>query len=86
MEDDEVSNNLKAKIAALKILRYRTMSHANSKNAVDISTPVLKLLATILDRGGSLAGNDAVEEECANHPSFSLIMILIWRFQSESLI
>ncbi|KAJ4463966.1 armadillo-type protein [Lentinula edodes] len=62
-EDDEVSNNLKAKIAALKILRYRTLTHANSKNAVDISTPVLKMLATILDRGGSLAGNDAVEED-----------------------
>ncbi|KAJ4468818.1 armadillo-type protein [Lentinula aciculospora] len=63
VEDDEVSDNLKAKIAALKVLRYRTMSHANSKNAVDISTPVLKMLATILDRGGSLASDDAIEED-----------------------
>ncbi|KAJ3999568.1 armadillo-type protein [Lentinula boryana] len=63
VEDDEVSDNLKAKIAALKVLRYRTISHANSKNAIDISTPVLKMLVTVLDRGGSLAGNDAIEED-----------------------
>ncbi|KAF9068921.1 armadillo-type protein [Rhodocollybia butyracea] len=62
-EDDEISNNLKARIVALKVLRYRTISHANSKNAVDISTPVFRMLATILDHGGSLSGNDAVEED-----------------------
>ncbi|KAJ3791729.1 hypothetical protein GGU11DRAFT_826083 [Lentinula aff. detonsa] len=45
VEDDEVSDNLKAKIAALKLSRYRTISHANSKNVL---TPVLKMLVTML--------------------------------------
>ncbi|KAJ3762232.1 cohesin-associated protein Pds5 [Lentinula raphanica] len=62
-EDDDVSDNLKAKIAAIKLLRYRSMSHAKSKNAVDISTPVLKMLVTILDHGGSLTGDNGIEED-----------------------
>ncbi|KAE9387817.1 cohesin-associated protein Pds5 [Gymnopus androsaceus JB14] len=63
VEDDDVSNNLKAKIVALKVLRYRSMAHADSKNALDISTPVLKMLASLLDHGGSMPNNEAVEED-----------------------
>ncbi|KIK70195.1 hypothetical protein GYMLUDRAFT_150761 [Collybiopsis luxurians FD-317 M1] len=62
-EDDEVSENLKAKVVALKLLRYRSMAHAYSKNAIEIATPVLKMFTTILLRVGSVAGDDDVQED-----------------------
>ncbi|CAK5272282.1 unnamed protein product [Mycena citricolor] len=53
-EEAEVTDNLRAKILALKVCRNRSLAHAKSDKAVEMATPVLKMLATILELGGSL--------------------------------
>ncbi|KAJ7755342.1 armadillo-type protein [Mycena maculata] len=53
-DESEVSDNLRAKILALKVCRYRTLAHAEADTALEIATPVLKMLATLVDYGGSL--------------------------------
>ena len=54
-------DELRAKILALKVCRNRCLAHASSEKALEIATPVLKLLATLLEHEGSL--NMPVEEE-----------------------
>jgi hypothetical protein len=61
VEDDDVSLNLKAKIMSLKVCRNRSLAHASSDTALAISTPVLKMLSTLLDHNGSFT-DDAAEE------------------------
>ncbi|KAJ7432911.1 armadillo-type protein [Mycena galericulata] len=53
-DESEVSDNLRAKVLAIKVCRYRSLAHASADNAIEIATPVLKLLASLLDHGGSL--------------------------------
>ncbi|KAJ6484326.1 armadillo-type protein [Mycena vitilis] len=52
-DDSEVSDNLRAKVLALKMCRNRSLAHAAKENALEIATPVLKMLATLLEHGGS---------------------------------
>ncbi|KAJ7096724.1 armadillo-type protein [Mycena belliarum] len=52
-DESEVSDNLRAKILALKVCRNRSLAHASKENAIEIATPVLKMLATLLEHGGS---------------------------------
>ncbi|KAJ7487778.1 armadillo-type protein [Mycena latifolia] len=52
-DESEVSDNLRAKILALKVCRNRSLAHASSENAIEIATPVFKMLATLLEHGGS---------------------------------
>ncbi|KAJ7135989.1 cohesin-associated protein Pds5 [Mycena epipterygia] len=52
-DESEVSHNLRAKILALKVCRNRSLAHASADNALEIATPVLKMLATLLEHGGS---------------------------------
>lgn len=59
--DDEVFDNLKAKVLALKVFRNRSLAHSTSEKALEISTPVLELYTKLLDHNGSLA-EDVTEE------------------------
>ncbi|KAK7046668.1 sister chromatid cohesion protein pds5 [Favolaschia claudopus] len=52
-DESEISDNLRAKILALKVCRNRSLAHAEKENALEIATPVLKMLATLLDNSGS---------------------------------
>ncbi|KAJ7839550.1 armadillo-type protein [Mycena olivaceomarginata] len=52
-DEADVSDNLRAKILALKVCRNRSLAHADKENALEIATPVLKMLATLLEHGGS---------------------------------
>lgn len=61
VEEDELPPLAKAKILALKVCRHRCLVHAGDESAVEIATPVLKMLATLLDNGGTLS-EDAVDE------------------------
>ncbi|KAF8067855.1 armadillo-type protein [Lyophyllum atratum] len=54
--DEDVSPTLRAKILSLKVCRYRSLAHAPSDQALDISTPVLKMFATLLEHSGSFTG------------------------------
>ncbi|GLB39171.1 putative cohesin-associated protein pds5 [Lyophyllum shimeji] len=54
--DEDVSPKLRAKILSLKVCRYRSLAHASSDKALDISTPVLKMFATLLEFSGSFTG------------------------------
>lgn len=56
-EEEEVSLACKAKILSLKICRNRCIAHATADTALDISKPVVKMLATILLNRGSLAAD-----------------------------
>ncbi|KAJ7160887.1 armadillo-type protein [Mycena filopes] len=56
-DDSEVSDNLRAKILAIKVFRNRSLSHAAADNALEMATPVLKMLATLLDNGGSFVAD-----------------------------
>ncbi|KAF8634850.1 hypothetical protein AX17_004098 [Amanita inopinata Kibby_2008] len=53
-EDDEVPDELKTKLLALKVCRNRSLAFGSSDKALDIATPVLKMFASILDNNGSL--------------------------------
>jgi sister chromatid cohesion protein PDS5 len=61
-EDDEVPAELRAKILALKVCRNRSLAHASSESALEISTPVLKMLTTLLLNNGSFKPDS--DDEC----------------------
>ena len=53
-EDHEVPDELEAKLLALKVCRNRSLAFGSSEKALEISTPVLKMFASILENNGSL--------------------------------
>lgn len=57
-EDDEVPPELRAKVLSLKVCRNRSLAHASSESALEISTPVLKMFATLLLNNGSFKPDD----------------------------
>lgn len=61
VEDEDLSNNLRAKLLSLKVCRNRCLAHASADRPLEIATPVLKLFATLLEHSGSL-NPDVVEE------------------------
>ncbi|KAJ3508895.1 hypothetical protein NLJ89_g5509 [Agrocybe chaxingu] len=54
LENEEVPDELRAKILALKVCRNRCLAHAKEEGALDIAAPVLKLLATLIEHEGSV--------------------------------
>lgn len=54
-------DELRAKVFALKVCRNRCLAHAESAQALEIATPVLKLLATFVEHDGTL--NPDIEEK-----------------------
>lgn len=60
-EGDAVSATLRAKILSLKVCRNRSLAHASSDNALEISKPVLKLFTTLLENSGSFAADTTDE-------------------------
>jgi sister-chromatid-cohesion protein PDS5 len=60
-EDDDVSPSQRAKVLSLKVCRNRCLVHASSHTALEISEPVLKMLATLLEHSGSFTA-EAVDE------------------------
>ena len=61
VENEEISDELRAKILALKVCRNRCLAHTEADNAAEIATPVLKMLATLVEHEGSLVPNVAEE-------------------------
>ncbi|PPQ70235.1 hypothetical protein CVT25_011295 [Psilocybe cyanescens] len=55
VENDEIPDELRTKVLALKVCRNRCLAHATSEQALEIATPVLKVLATLLEHDGSLS-------------------------------
>ena len=62
-DDDEVPDRLKAKLLSLKVCRNRSMAFGSSDKALDVATPVLRMLASILENNGSLTPD--ANEKCA---------------------
>ncbi|KAH8116096.1 armadillo-type protein [Phellopilus nigrolimitatus] len=56
-EEDNLPALAKAKILALKVCRHRCLVHSKTETALDVATPVLKLLITILENGGLISEN-----------------------------
>uniref|UniRef100_A0A0W0GEX7 Cohesin-associated protein pds5 n=2 Tax=Moniliophthora roreri TaxID=221103 RepID=A0A0W0GEX7_MONRR len=54
-EDAVLPDLTRAKVTALKVFRHRSLSHKDKPNALELSTPVLKMLAMLLDQEGTLA-------------------------------
>ncbi|KAJ7599219.1 armadillo-type protein [Mycena floridula] len=52
-DDDEVSDILRAKIQAIKVCRYRSLARASSPDAMEVTTPVLKMLVTLVENSGT---------------------------------
>ena len=63
--DEDVSTTLQAKILALKVCRNRSLAHASSDKALEISTPVLKMFGTLLEHNGSFSASFSESEEYA---------------------
>ncbi|KAF9482670.1 hypothetical protein BDN70DRAFT_399452 [Pholiota conissans] len=61
IENEDVDETLRAKLLALKVCRNRCLAHAESPQALEIATPVLRLLATLAEHEGTL--NPEVAEE-----------------------
>ncbi|KAM6492441.1 Armadillo-type fold [Amanita muscaria] len=59
-EDYEVPEELRAKLLALKVCRNRSLAFGSSEKALEIATPVLKMLSSVLENNGSLSP-DATE-------------------------
>ncbi|KIL63535.1 hypothetical protein M378DRAFT_192889 [Amanita muscaria Koide BX008] len=59
-EDYEVLEELRAKLLALKVCRNRSLAFGSSEKALEIATPVLKMLSSVLENNGSLSA-DATE-------------------------
>ncbi|KAJ7207075.1 armadillo-type protein [Mycena pura] len=62
-DESEVSDNLRAKILALKVCRNRSIAHAASENALEIATPVLKMMATLLEHRGSFMADSEEDKK-----------------------
>ena len=60
-QDEEVTPQMEAKVQALKVCRHRCLAHAGSEKALEHAAPVLKLLASLLEHGGSLTADGAEE-------------------------
>ncbi|KAH9985602.1 armadillo-type protein [Russula vinacea] len=54
VEESDVPPSLSKKIIALKVCRNRCLAHATSDAALDIATPVIRMLFALLEQGGSL--------------------------------
>jgi sister-chromatid-cohesion protein PDS5 len=61
VENADVSDDLRRKLLSLKVCRNRCLAHATSEQALEIATPVLKLLVMLVEYDGSL--NPEIEEE-----------------------
>ncbi|KAG1858786.1 armadillo-type protein [Suillus subalutaceus] len=61
VEDDDVQPRLRARILALKVCRNRCLAHASTDTALEVATPVLKMLSTLLDHAGSYSA-DATDD------------------------
>ena len=53
-ENDDISLACKAKVLSLKVCRNRCIAHATAETGLEISKPVVRMLATILHNRGSL--------------------------------
>jgi len=60
-EDEDVPDELRSKILTLKVIRNRCLAHKSDEQALEIATPVLKVLASLLEFEGSVNGQ--VDEE-----------------------
>jgi len=60
-EEEEVPDELRSKVLALKVIRNRCLARKSSEQALEIATPVLKLLMSLIDFEGSF--NEDVEEQ-----------------------
>ena len=60
--DEDVSPALRAKVLALKVCRNRSLAHGSSDKALEISTPALKMFATLLEHNGSFSASSEREE------------------------
>lgn len=61
VENAQMSSELRAKVISLKVFRRRCRAQAATENALDIARPVLKMLLTLLQFGGSFS-EDVAEE------------------------
>jgi len=82
IENEELSDNLREKILALKVCRNCCLAHAESDTAAEIATPVLKMLATLVEHEGSLIPN--IAEELALNPFKHFIFSTITCFVNQS--
>jgi sister-chromatid-cohesion protein PDS5 len=61
IEKSNIPPSLSKKIKALKVCRNRCLAHATSDAALDIATPVLRMLFALLEHGGSLQAENEDE-------------------------
>jgi sister chromatid cohesion protein PDS5 len=61
IEKSDVPPSLSKKIIALRLCRNRCLAHATSDAALEIATPVLKMLFALLEQGGSLRAENEDE-------------------------
>jgi len=66
LPDEDISATLRAKILSLKVCRNRSLAHASSDKALEISAPVLKMFATLLEHSGSFSASSSESEEYAH--------------------
>jgi sister-chromatid-cohesion protein PDS5 len=76
VEDDAISPTIKAKVLALKVYRNRSLAHASSNIALDVSRPVLKMFATLLEHSGSFSADAADEYVPTFFPVFAFVLNL----------
>ena len=57
IEDTQVSADLRAKTLALKVCRHRCLALAESDEALEIATPVLRMLITLIQHNGSFTAD-----------------------------
>jgi sister chromatid cohesion protein PDS5 len=68
IDDNAVPDAYTAKIQSVKVCRNRCLALAATDTALDIFTPVFKMLITLLENGGSL-NTESDEEYVSNFHS-----------------
>jgi len=81
VEDEDVPPRLRARILALKVCRNRCLAHASTDTALEVATPVLKMLSTLISHGGSYSGG--ATDESVSHV-FNRVYLLTLRLVANS--
>ena len=60
-EEHQIPPRLRARILAIKVCRNRCLAYSTTESALDVATPILKMLLTIIENDGSFNANQDEE-------------------------
>ena len=56
-DDSALSASARSKMLAIKVCTNRSLAHAPSPSVMEVTTPILRLLVTLLEHNGSMTAD-----------------------------